>query len=106
MTDESAITPTAENLYPPLQRSGDAVYDAAGTMLPHWNYVMESLAGMPGAVLNDRQAKARRLLRDDGATYNIYTDNFRDKLNDSRTWGLDLIPNVISSDDWLSVQSC
>ena len=105
MTDESAITPTAEDLYPPLQRSGDAVYDAAGTMHPHWNYVMESLAGMPGSVLHDRQAKARRLLRDDGATYNIYSDNFRDKQNDSRTWGLDLIPNVISSDDWAAIES-
>lgn len=101
MTDQSAETLSPEALYPPLQRSGDDVYGADGTMMPHWQYVMESLAVMPGSVLKDRQAKARRLLRDDGATYNIYSDDE----SDSRIWGLDLIPNVISSDDWADIES-
>ncbi|TNC87058.1 MAG: hypothetical protein CSH37_02225 [Thalassolituus sp.] len=105
MTDESASAPTPADLYPPLQRSGDAVYGDQGEMHPHWHYVMDSLAAMPASVLDDRQAKAQRLLRDDGATYNIYSENYRHRTSDSRTWGLDLIPNVISSDDWASIES-
>ena len=96
-----ATVPPALLSYPPLQRSGDEVYGADGALHPHWKYVMESVTSLSGTVLGERQSKARRLLRDDGATYNIYND----ETSDSRIWGLDLVPNVISSDDWAEIES-
>ncbi|MEC8444241.1 MAG: circularly permuted type 2 ATP-grasp protein [Pseudomonadota bacterium] len=96
------ITPVSAHLgYPPLQRSGDEVYGPDGTMLPHWQYVMNTVTSLSGTVLGERQGKAQRLLRDDGATYNIYSED----ASDSRIWGLDLIPNVIGSEDWADIEA-
>merc|ERR1712000_436595 len=70
-----------------------------GALRPHWLGILDSLYGLED--MNDRQQKALRILRDDGATYNIYGD-----LNQqSTTWNLDLVPNVIGSEDWAGVES-
>jgi uncharacterized circularly permuted ATP-grasp superfamily protein/uncharacterized alpha-E superfamily protein len=79
----------------------DDVVDDQGQGLPHWNYLLDSLEKMGPVSFADRQAKALRILRDDGATYNIYEDT----ASPNRTWGLDLVPSLISSEHWATIES-
>ncbi len=89
-------------VYPHRTDLFDEVYDAQGEVRPSWQYVMESLSGLGVQALRDRCAKARRILRDDGATYNVYSDHFRKQ---GSIWGLDLVPSVISSEEWGTIES-
>ena len=80
--------------------TGDEVRGADGELKPHWAYLLDSLKTITPAALDERQQKAMRLLRDDGASYNVYSDN----INPSRIWGLDLVPNIIGSDEWGDIE--
>lgn len=79
----------------------DEVFDENGKVREHWRYLLESLKSVGQEALTARQAKALRILRDDGATYNIYNENDAP----SRTWGLDLVPALISSEEWGRVEA-
>jgi uncharacterized circularly permuted ATP-grasp superfamily protein len=101
MPQESLIPkpPTLE--YPPLGKPGDEVHGVDGSVKPHWQYVMDSFSALPLNALQERQNKASRLLRDDGASYNVYSD----EQSSSRHWGLDLVPNIISSENWGDIEA-
>ena len=88
-------------VYPHRPDLVDEVYSPNGEIQPNWQYVMESLTGLGVQVLRDRYAKAHRILRDDGATYNIYSDIKKPV----RTWGLDLVPAVIGSEEWARIEA-
>jgi uncharacterized circularly permuted ATP-grasp superfamily protein/uncharacterized alpha-E superfamily protein len=79
----------------------DEVYTSTGELKPEWEYLLGSLGDLGAGVLADRQDKARRILRDDGATYNIYD---RDG-SPSSHWELDLVPSVIGSEDWAKIEA-
>ncbi len=94
------ITPLSLTYTPSADRLDDVV-DTTGHVQPHWHYLLNSLEKMGPEAFADRQAKALRILRDDGATYNIYSD----KTSPSRTWGLDLVPSLISSEQWSGIEA-
>ena len=74
----------------------DETRHASGGFKPNWQYLLNSLGKLGVDVISQRHRKIQRILRDDGATYNIYKDaDFP-----SRAWGLDLIPSLVSSEDW------
>jgi len=79
----------------------DEAIGADNTPNPHWQNLLERLKTMGSEALVERQIKAQRILRDDGATYNIYDD----ANVPSQTWGLDLIPALISSEEWSIIES-
>ncbi|WP_430461794.1 circularly permuted type 2 ATP-grasp protein [Thalassolituus sp. LLYu03] len=87
-------------LYEPSDQRHDDMIRPDGSLRPHWHYVLDSLAGLDD--LAARRQKALRILRDDGATYNIYAHGSVDQ---APTWNLDLVPNIISSDEWADVES-
>ena len=101
MPQEPLIPQSPMLEYPSLGKPGDEVYGIDGVVKPHWQYVMDSFSAMPLSALQERQNKARRLLRDDGASYNVYSD----EQSSSRHWGLDLVPNIISSEDWGDIEA-
>ncbi len=84
-----------------LQGHRDEAFDTNGQIKPHWRYLLDSLQSIGEQALTDRQAKALRILRDDGATYNIYSDD----PTPSRTWGLDLVPSLIDSEEWGTIEA-
>lgn len=77
------------------------VFTPEGEMREHWRYLIDSIQALGPEALADREQKARRILRDDGATYNIYGET----ASSDRTWALDIIPSLISSDDWAQIES-
>ncbi len=79
----------------------DEVYTRDGQVREHWQYVLDSLQSLGNQAFAERQEKALRILRDDGATYNIYSE----QNSPSRTWGLDLVPALISSEEWASIEA-
>ena len=87
--------------YIPSNALLDDVIDAQGNPQPHWSYLLNALEQMGPETLTDRQSKALRILRDDGATYNIYNDT----QSANRTWGLDLVPSLISSEQWAPIEA-
>src|SRR6266436_2156650 len=80
-------------------RARPGVYDemvgADGEIRPHWRYLAEALGTLGLPALHDRWREARRLLRESGATYNVYGD----PQGLERPWQLDPIPALVSSDE-------
>ncbi len=72
-----------------------------GSLNPGWRHILGSLQQLGAAALLERDQKAKRILRDDGATYNVYSGN----TSAGRVWELDLVPAVITSDDWSNIEA-
>jgi uncharacterized circularly permuted ATP-grasp superfamily protein len=61
----------------------------------------ESLAAMGHSGLARRWHDGRRLIHDNGITYNIYSD----PQNNARPWQLDPIPLVMDPEEWKSIEA-
>jgi uncharacterized circularly permuted ATP-grasp superfamily protein/uncharacterized alpha-E superfamily protein len=79
----------------------DEVHAADGSVRPHWRYLLDSFRDLGPAVLDEREDKIRRILRDDGATYNLHGSDSRA----GNAWELDAVPNIIGSEDWAQIES-
>ncbi len=79
----------------------DEVLAASEEVRPHWRKLAESLATMGHADLARRWHDGRRLIHDNGITYNIYSD----PQNNARPWQLDPIPLVMDPEEWKSIEA-
>jgi uncharacterized circularly permuted ATP-grasp superfamily protein/uncharacterized alpha-E superfamily protein len=86
--------------YAPKHTQYDEVVDASGAIREHWHYPMQVLRSMGPEALLERQRTAKRILRDDGASYSP-----GDQLNISHTWNLDLLPLILSSQEWEVIEN-
>jgi uncharacterized circularly permuted ATP-grasp superfamily protein/uncharacterized alpha-E superfamily protein len=77
----------------------DEAFAPNGEMRSHWRYLLESLQTLGKAGIDERQQKAQRILRDDGATYKIYSDP-----DSNQTWQLNPIPLLIDSEEWSQIE--
>ena len=66
-----------------------------------WRHLISALEAMGPEVLQQRQRDTVRMLRSDGATYNIY--GTPEGLN--QTWSLDPVPLLISSSEWAGIEN-
>ena len=96
-SDRSTVCPT----YRQATTHYDEMCTGQGKVRKHWRYVISALDTMGPEVLQQRQHDTVRMLRSDGATYNVY--GTADGLN--RTWQLDPIPLLISSSEWAIIES-
>lgn len=87
--------------YHPNPELPDEVLSSDGQLKPHWDYLLNSLGELGTDTFVQRQAKALRILRDDGATYNIYND----RNSPSHVWNMDLVPFAIGSDEWQEIEA-
>lgn len=79
----------------------DEIYDDKGQVKEHWQQLLDSFQGMGAEALSEREAKARRILRDDGATYTVLSGNE----SAIRNWELDLVPMLLDSEEWARIES-
>ena len=70
-----------------------------GQLRPHWQYLASALAELERSDLAERQNEMRRLLFENGISYNIYDKH---KVR-TRAWPMDLLPLVMTSREWLSL---
>ncbi len=71
------------------------------TPRPHWTRLMESLQEIGPEELERRWARADRRIRENGITYNIYND----PLGANRPWKIDVLPFLISADEWRYIEA-
>lgn len=86
---------------PPPAGVTDQVYTPEGKTRPEWGYLLNSLNNLGYKALSERQEKARRILRDDGVAYNIYSEGSASNSH----WELDLVPAIIGSDEWAKIEA-
>jgi uncharacterized circularly permuted ATP-grasp superfamily protein/uncharacterized alpha-E superfamily protein len=78
----------------------DELRDDDGRLRPAWNAFFAQL-GQPGlADLERRAENVGRQIREDGVTYNIYSDEG----GPSRPWSLDLLPLILRGDEWAEIE--
>src|ERR1700760_2599818 len=68
---------------------------------PHWSHLMESLREIGAEELGRRWGRAERRIRENGITYNIYSD----PLGANRPWRIDILPLLISADEWRYIEA-
>ena len=96
----SAAGRSAATSYQPLPGTFDECVDAEGQLRPHWAELVTSLEALGPKEFGVRTERARQLLHDNGVTYNVYGD----PRNAARAIELDLVPLVISEEEWAGIE--
>lgn len=79
----------------------DEMCSVDGDIRTHWHYLMRALNGMGSGELQRRREEAWRQIRENDVTYNIYGDP--DGM--VRPWKLDLVPLLIESEEWRTIEA-
>ena len=82
--------------YRPLDGVFDEMLAGPGTLRPHCEAFVRSLESMGPQELASRRDSARRAIRENGVTYNVYGD----PQGIDRPWELDMVPLLVSADEW------
>ncbi len=94
----SALSAPTLPLYP-ATGGFDELIGADGGARPAWTRLRDDLDRYGVAEINRRSEHARRLIRENGVTYNVYGDTG----GADRPWPLDALPVVIGADEWTQV---
>ncbi len=78
----------------------DEYHDASGTIRPIWQSITDRLRQLQPAEFERRNQLLRRLITENGITYNVYSD-----AEMSRQWGMDLLPLVFSKTEWQRIEA-
>ncbi|HUI80860.1 MAG TPA: circularly permuted type 2 ATP-grasp protein [Bryobacteraceae bacterium] len=90
-----------EWLYEPNASFHDEMLAPDGTIRAHWRKLMEPLAEMGGASFARRWQEGRRVIHENGTTYNVYGD----PRSTDRPYPLDPIPLVIDGAEWEALEA-
>ena len=78
----------------------DEMLMASGQVRPHWRALNDSIAAIGPAGLGSRWQEGRRLIHDNGVTYNVYGD----PRSTDRPWPVDPLPLVIEPAEWAGIE--
>ena len=78
----------------------DEMLTADGEVRPHWRALTDSINAMSSEGLANRWREGRRLIHENGITYNVYDD----PRSTDRPWPLDPIPLVIDQREWSQIE--
>ncbi len=82
--------------YQPDLTGHDELFVRPGEIRPHCQEVLSAIAEVGEVELRRRAEQAERMIRENGTTYNAYGD----PEEPVRPWNLDLLPVVLSADEW------
>jgi uncharacterized circularly permuted ATP-grasp superfamily protein/uncharacterized alpha-E superfamily protein len=82
--------------YRPIEGVFDEMLAGPGMLRPHCEALVHSLEAMGPDEFASRRDNARRAIRENGVTYNVYGD----PQGIDRPWELDLVPLLVSADEW------
>jgi uncharacterized circularly permuted ATP-grasp superfamily protein/uncharacterized alpha-E superfamily protein len=90
-----------EMLYAGSPQRYDELLDRHGSIRPHWRPLIEHLANGGAEAARRHVELTRRLIVENGVTYNVYADpQGRD-----RPWQLDPLPLLIDAAEWRSIEA-
>ncbi len=79
----------------------DELHDGEGHVRAHWRAFTRTLANLSPEEFERRQASARATVQDNGVTYNVYDD----RSGQARPWQLDIVPFILSPQDWKAIEA-
>jgi uncharacterized circularly permuted ATP-grasp superfamily protein/uncharacterized alpha-E superfamily protein len=83
-------------------RRYDELLDDKGTVRKHWRPLIERVAAGDGTGAGRRGLElTRRLIIENGVTYNVYAD----PQGADRPWGLDPLPLVLTAEEWSLIET-
>lgn len=85
--------------YKPQSGVYDMFKSASGEIRPHWRSVLAELSALDQEEYARRLASAKRMIRDNGVTYNVYDGAG----GQARPWDLDLWPVVMTDGEWAAI---
>ena len=86
--------------YRPVPGVYDEVSGPGGRPRPHCDPLVRSLEGLGRHELSSRWEGAKRAIRDNGVTYNVYGD----PQGVDRPWALDMMPLLIEPGEWSRIE--
>jgi uncharacterized circularly permuted ATP-grasp superfamily protein/uncharacterized alpha-E superfamily protein len=87
--------------YPASPGGFDEMLDATKQPRAHWRTLLDSLAHEAPDVMRKRTESVQRQVRENGVTYNVYTD---DK-GMQRPWDLNVLPMILPHDEWAGIEA-
>jgi uncharacterized circularly permuted ATP-grasp superfamily protein/uncharacterized alpha-E superfamily protein len=99
-TDQPARAP----LLAPYRSAGGAFDELLTTerqVRPHWERLLQLIERIGSSELASRREITRRILREHGATYNVYSD----AQGLDRPWSLDLLPFLLTAEEWHQIEA-
>ena len=79
----------------------DELLDAAGEPRPQWRALVDRIAGSDARASARRALDlTRRLIIENGVTYNVYAD----PQGADRPWALDPVPLLLLADEWRAME--
>ncbi|MCK7594788.1 circularly permuted type 2 ATP-grasp protein [Pseudomarimonas salicorniae] len=81
---------------PARDRYDELCLDEGGRPRAHWQSLIRRLQQIPPEGLRERCEFVARQIQENGVTYNVYAD----PKGDARPWDLDMLPQLITSEEW------
>jgi len=81
--------------------AGSGARDASAEMASHWRQFFSHLGPDGQRELNHKARRLERQLRDNGVTYNVYSD----ASGPQRPWSLDLLPLIVTPESWQQIEA-
>ncbi|MFA5256710.1 MAG: circularly permuted type 2 ATP-grasp protein [Opitutales bacterium] len=88
------------NGYAPPSGAYDEVFDGVGNTRQHWSTVTDKLAQIGADAFRQRAAQVRRIVQENGVTYNAHGDTE----GSHRQWVVDPLPMIVSYDEWSAIE--
>ncbi len=86
--------------YRPVTQLYDEMSLGTGELREHWEYLIRSLEALGADEFQRRSVEVRRLLHENGVTYNVYAD----AQTMERLWPLDPLPVLVTSAEWSAIE--
>ncbi len=99
MNDAPTEQPAAAGIfggYTPDNSFYDEVFSGTAMVRPEWRDLLSAVEGIGDAELNRRWRQAQREIHEAGIAFNA----FDDASGGARPWALDLVPQLITADEW------
>lgn len=81
--------------------SFDEMLDPSGQPRPQWRALLESMMAETPEVMRQRLEAVQRQVRENGVTYNVYTD----AKGVQRPWDLNVLPLILPQDEWSGIEA-
>ncbi len=104
-TVEPELPPPMDLLagYPRGEALFDEAFSTGGELVPHYAQFIEAIQKLGPPELKRRRESCRRLLHEQGITYNVYGESKARGVE--QPWQLDPIPLVIAPEEWRSLEA-
>jgi len=87
--------------YPLTGQRYDEMFAAPGTPRPHWSQLYDELLRASNRLMRERVETVAREIRETGVTFDVHADAH----GVDRPWDVDVIPLVLSQEEWAEIEA-